>query len=101
MSALTERVANEHRYSPAYGGCACGLSYEGDASTYCGEWHLHAEHVAEVTEAAVRANVAAEIQRRLNAADLIRLADAYSGYYQGVRAGYQDALEVAEGRTND
>lgn len=55
MSALTERVAREHRAWRTENGyvlCACDEEFN---ST---RWH--AEHVAEVTEQAVRATVAAE-----------------------------------------
>lgn len=61
MSALTEQVIRDHPYSPAYGGCKCGADYENDADTYYAEWDLHATHIAEVTEQATRAQVAADV----------------------------------------
>ena len=61
MSALTEKIAAEHQYRPAYGGCSCGADYEDRAATYHGEWGLHGAHIATVTEAAVREQIAAEL----------------------------------------
>ena len=64
MSALTDRIAAEHQriFNARYGlgpHCTCGwIHHHYDGS------QKHVKHVAEVTEAAVREQVARDIGRR-------------------------------------
>ena len=59
MSALTDRIAAEHRYLPRrrYKLCACGV--------VLGAKETMRAHVATVTEAAVREQVARDIEAEL------------------------------------
>lgn len=89
MSALTEKVAREHRHmiSPRLRGYVCE----------CHEWQQRGDglfdeesfvaHVAEVTEAAVRAAVADEI-------------DSVGHYWSGApaRAFFALATDIREGK---
>ena len=72
MSALTDRIADEHHYMPRrrYKLCACG--------SVLGAKETMRAHIAEVTEAAVREQVARDIEDRfapvLAVAGVVRVA---------------------------
>ena len=99
MSALTEKVAQEHGVAWLGGsgaheriGCECGVRTEQtDAAPMLAS---HVQHVAEVTEAAVRSAVAAEI--RAEADTFMRVTLATYGDLP-VKA-YLDAVRIAEGK---
>ena len=57
MSALTDRIAAEHRYLWSNATCGCGFEPPVWSKDY-------GQHIAEVTEAAVREQVARDIGRR-------------------------------------
>lgn len=78
MSAITEKIAREHRY--IRGVCLCGHSIEWPIS------QAISRHIAEVTEAAVREQVAAD----LLAVDPMEWALA------GMASG-MDAAQIARG----
>ena len=97
MSELSVKVAREHRfgYLTWVGDaevemevCTCGTRTEG----------THGEHLAEVTEAAVRETIAADVDRARDALD----PDDYSGgpaYLSGIRYGLTIATTTARGET--
>ena len=94
MSALTERIGHDHRVismestdtrSPDIL-CVCGT--EGLT------WSTYAAHVAEVTEAAVRAAVAAEIRAEADTFMRVTLAT----YGDPPVKAYLDAARIAEGK---
>ena len=65
MSALTDRIAAEHSQETVNGryGCACGESSpDRYFDAYEDLTHWHRAHVAAVTEAAVREQVARDIE---------------------------------------
>ena len=87
MSDLTDKIAAEHprlMYSVGVGhNYVCG----------CGDrlMHGHTRHVAEVTEAAVRAQIAADIEAARG-----RHADR-SFHTDGIREGLGFAARIAKG----
>ena len=61
MSALTEKVAQEHHHWAGLGECRCGALIP---EVGCGDNRdLYAEHIAYITEAATRAAVLAEFEQ--------------------------------------
>ena len=68
MSKLTDRIAGEHQLKwlpPEYvdRACECGLIFKMPMSLSAS--NVYAEHMAEVTEAAVREQVARDIEAEL------------------------------------
>lgn len=84
MSALTEKVAREHGVAWLGGsgaheriGCECGVRTEQtDAAPMLAS---HVQHVAEVTEAAVRAAVAADIRDKMYTAAEVETVRSIGG----------------------
>ncbi len=88
MSALTEKVAQEHAIWASWRGyvlCACDEEF--------GHLRYHAEHVAEVTEAAVRAAVAADIDTYIEG-----ITEPWSDRMSHYLGGMYDASRIAEGK---
>ncbi len=86
MSALTEQVAREHG---TYSGIACWCGYYPPDDV-----PLHADrtrHLIEVTEEAVRANVAAEIRAAIFAPENTKTGTIYG-------CGLDRAARIAEGK---
>lgn len=104
MSTIAEQVAAEHFFDGAECGhmaCPEGAYAEWDEEYVRYATHLH--HVAEVTEAATRAQIAADIEaRRANAAatgksyrDAGRQEDGWLAASRAI--AYRDAVAIAEG----
>ena len=101
MSALTEQIGREHRSWAGGEECSCG---EKMPMRECGrqsERSPHAEHIAAVTEAAVRAAVAADIEDLEHTSQQVRegvrrghTVDYYEGYEQAI----VHAARIAEGK---
>ena len=95
MSELSERVAREH-FNHGWERCRCGADIATrDRHVTIGDF---ARHVAEVTEAAVRETIAADIDRARDALD----PDDYSGgpaYLSGIRYGLTNAAPIAKGES--
>lgn len=91
MSALTHRIAIEHQYSPALPGCGCGETYEKWAGISHDGWVQHTAHVAEVTEAAVREQIAAEIETHMRRHDNNQVGFSAAG------DAYAHAARIAKG----
>lgn len=73
MSALTDRIAAEHAQETVNGryGCACGESSpDRYFDIYEDLTHWHRAHIAAVTEAAVREQVARDIEAQIEDAIL-------------------------------
>lgn len=70
MTALSDRIAAEHRYDDGTRKCRCGVvMYVGEGSKIIEVGpHAYGRHVAAVTERAVRDAIAAELEAK--AADL-------------------------------
>lgn len=79
MSGLSERIAAEHRYSWTSAACSCT-----DEPIWMEDY---AEHIAAVTEAAVREEVAREIEAALT----IGHVTSYEG---------EEAARIARGGTD-
>jgi len=89
MSALTEKVAREH--PPLTVGRPPDI---GIGCRHCSHAASYAEHVAEVTEEAIRANVAAEIREQADTFMRVTLAT----YDDLAVKAYLDAYRIAEGK---
>lgn len=90
MSALTDRIAAEHAQETVNGryGCACGESSpDRYFDIYEDLTHWHRAHVAAVTEAAVREQVARDIEAEHT--------DASSWVAERHLAAWQAALAAA------
>lgn len=61
MSELSERVAREHVHDASLGKCTCGELFE--IATLADERQEHTAHLIDVTEAAVRETIAADIEK--------------------------------------
>lgn len=84
MSKTTEKIAAEHLMT-ATSGCTCGGMQLGEP---------YSRHVAEATEKAIRAQIAADIQRRKR-----DLADGYADIARAMlETGMEEAARIAEGR---
>ena len=86
MSALTDRIAAEHHYIPRqrYKLCACG--------DVLGDYETMRAHVATVTEAAVRDEVAREIEPFIDGG-----CDCLNTCSCGVSDAYRHAVRIARG----
>ena len=90
MSALTDRIAAEHSQETVNGryGCACGESSpDRYFDIYKDLTHWHRAHVAAVTDAAVREQVARDIRAQRERYSCTGLEDA----------AYDDAARIARG----
>ena len=102
MSALTEKVAREHAsqglVEPGTLGCVCGhRSAVSPQARGRDLGYVHLQHVAEIAEAAVRAQVAAEIERAA-VMETCSCPDCDCGGTNFDRIGaLYDAAQIAEG----
>ena len=88
MSALTDRIAAEHvplALGTQPGLCSCGASPD-NPGEYISSWR--ARHMAEVTEAAVREQVARDIGARL---------DRIHWWSAEEQVAYETAARIARG----
>ena len=96
MSALTDRIAAEHRYMPRrrYKLCACGV--------VLGAKETMRAHVANVTEAAVREQVARDIEANYLGPDFGRNPitgqdSPHAMHAEAYDEGLFDAARIARG----
>ena len=96
MSALTDRIAAEHAQETVNGryGCACGESSpDRYFDIYEDLTHWHRAHVAAVAEAAVREQVARDIETARSEA-AARIAESHLPAWQEALA---NAARIARG----
>ena len=99
MSDLTHRIAAEHRVvgivqvTGTYE-CSCGIAVA--ALPGSGLFDVQVRHVAEVTEAAVREQIAADIEAVLPPSVV---TTGPAAYVAGMRDGLHDAARIARGGT--
>lgn len=90
MSDLTNRIAAEHDHLPGVGACRCRATIP---ETGCNaHTDPYTAHVAEVTEAAVRAQIAADIRAARTKWD-----DDDDTFDRGVQYGMDYSAITAEG----
>ena len=99
MSKLTDRIAGEHQLKwlpPEYvdRACECGLIFKMPMSLSAS--NVYAEHMAEVTEAAVREQVARDIEQWLVERNETIVVPG-STWHRGLIDGIQRATRIARG----
>lgn len=94
MNALTERILAEH--VSRFFDCSCGhnITPPRDGSGFATHADMYARHVAEVTEAAVRAQVAADIEAREFTREVVRDLVRFGGSVEWSE-GHDDAVHLA------